>query len=334
MAYSRFTALALLCLLAVSCDSKNTGAGTPATTTAVEARQTQAVVPSVTTDYWSLVRENDVDYVADKQGNRVPAPGNGVAEYQRIIVISAGAVETFYLIGAEGAIAAVPESREGIWPEEQTALLPSIGNAARPDLEGIIALEPDLILGNAMNAALISDLATRGYQVLVHGADNMEDIFATTLLLGTLTGTRAAAEALVAEKKQLLAALAETLETEGAPLKGAFLYSVNPIMAFTEDSLPGEILTLLGVQNIAAGLPAEQPILSSEYILTENPDFLFGAMSITSADDITGADSVIRDTRAGMEGNISVVPSAMFLRPSPRLVDSLVALNEQLRHLR
>jgi iron complex transport system substrate-binding protein len=327
MAYSRFVALALLCLIAASCDSKNVGAGTPATT-AVETGPTQAVAP-VTTQYWSLVREDGADYVADKQGNRVPC-----VEYQRIVVISAGAVETFYLIGAEGAIAAIPESREGIWPEEQTALVPSIGNAARPDLERIITLEPDLILGNAMNGALISDLATRGYQVLIHGADNIEDIFATTLLIGTLTGTRAAAEALVAEKKQSLAALAESLGTKGVPLKGAFLYSVNPIMAFTEDSLPGEILTLLGAKNIAAELSAEQPILSSEYILAENPDFLFGAMSITSADDIIGADSVIRDTRAGMEGNISVIPSAMFLRPSPRLVDSLVALNEQLRHLR
>jgi iron complex transport system substrate-binding protein len=162
----------------------------------------------------------------------------------------------------------------------------------------------------------------------------MEDIFTTTLLIGTLTGTRAAAETLVAEKKQTLAALAEVLGTDGKQLKGAFLYSVSPIMAFTEDSLPGEILSLLGAKNIAAGLPAEQPILSAEYILTENPDFLFGAMSITSADDMTGADSVIRNTRAGMEGNISVIPSAMFLRPSPRLVDSLVTLNEQLRHLR
>jgi iron complex transport system substrate-binding protein len=279
--------------------------------------------------YWSLVAEDGVEYVADKQGNRVL-----VAEYRRIIVISPGAVETFYLLGAESAIAAIPESREGIWPQEKTGALKKIGNAARPDLEGVIALEPDLILGNAMNAAFISDLVSRGYHALIHGADSIDDIFTTTLLLGTLTGKRTEAEALVAEKEAILAALAESLGTEGTPLKGAFLYSVNPVMAFTEHSLPGEILTLLDTENIAAGLPTEQPILSSEYLLAENPDFLFGAMSITSADDILGADSVIRNTRAGMEGNISVIPSAMFLRPSLRLVDSLVALNEQLRHLR
>ncbi|MDR3303788.1 MAG: ABC transporter substrate-binding protein [Treponema sp.] len=327
MAYSRFVALSLLCLLAASCDSKNVGAGTPAPATAEAAPTRQAMAP-VTTPYWSLVREDGADYVADKQGNRVPC-----VEYQRIVVISPGAVETFYLIGAESAIAAIPQSGDGIWPVEQTALLPTIGNTARPDLERIIALEPDLVLGSAMNGALISDLAARGYQVLIHGADTMEDIFATTLLIGTLTGTRAAAEALVAEKKQSLAALAETLGTEGSPLKGAFLYSVNPIMAFTEDSLPGEILTLLGAKNIAAGLPSEQPILSPEYILAENPDFLFGAMSITKPEDILGADSVIQKTRAGQTGAISIVPSSLFLRPSPRLVDSLSALRETLRAL-
>ncbi|MDR3304321.1 MAG: ABC transporter substrate-binding protein [Treponema sp.] len=329
MAYSRFVALPLLCLLAAACDSKNVGAVTPASITASATAETKQTPAPVAAPYWSLVREAGVDYVADKQGNRVPS-----AEYRRIVVISPGAVETCYLIGAEGAIAAIPESREGIWPTEQTALLPTIGNAARPDLESIIALEPDLILGSAMNGALVSDLATRGYPVLIHGADTMEDIFATTLLIGTLTGTRAAAEALVAEKKQALVALAESLGTNAAPLKGAFLYSVNPIMAFTEDSLPGEILTLLGAHNIAAGLPVEQPILSSEYLLTENPDFLFGAMSITKPEDILGADSVIQKTRAGQTGAISIVPSSLFLRPSPRLVDSLRALQETLSALR
>ena len=114
-------------------------------------------------------------------------------------------------------------------------------------------------------------------------------------------------------------------------LKGAFLYSANPIMAFTEKSLAGEILSALGVDNIAAGLNAAQPILSPEYILARDPDFLFGSMMIAKPDDILAADSVIAKTRAGREHNLAVVPSALFLRTSPRIMESLLELHEIIR---
>jgi iron complex transport system substrate-binding protein len=267
--------------------------------------------------YWRCIEGN----VVDGAGNRIP-----LRNYRRIIVISPGAVEVLYMIGAESAIAGITSGRDPIWPEEKTALLPSIGNTARPSLEAIIALEPDLVIGNGMTAALMADLASRDYAVLVHNADSLADIFNSAVILGMLTGKEAEARALVAEKEALLDSLKAELKNKPLNLKGAFLYSANPVMAFTSGSLPGEILDILGVENIAAGLNAAQPILSSEYILAQNPDFLFGAMSISKPEDILTADSVIAKTRAGIEKNISIVPSSLFLRTSPRIVESLLEL--------
>jgi iron complex transport system substrate-binding protein len=268
--------------------------------------------------YWQTGREGGTEYLSDREGNSVP-----LREYRRIIIISPGAVETLYLIGGEGAIAAVSSGREPIWPEEQTRLLPTVGNVARPNLEAAVALEPDLIIGNAMSAAFMADLAGRGYSVLIHGADSIEDILNSTILLGRLTGREEAAQKLVAEKRGQLEQLRAELREQPLNLKGAFLYSTNPIMAFTEKSLAGEILTVLGVDNIAAGLNAAQPILSPEYLLSRNPDFLFGAMMIADPNDILTADSVIAQTRAGREKNLSVVPTSLFLRTSPRIMESL-----------
>jgi iron complex transport system substrate-binding protein len=248
-----------------------------------------------------------------------------------MVVISPGAVETLYLIGGEEAIAGIASGREALWPEEKTTLLPSVGNTARPNLESIIALEPDLVIGNAMTAALIQDLGSRGYRGIVHQADSIEDIFNGTLILGRLSGRAEAAEKLNAEKRARLGELQEELRARPLNLKGAFLYSAGPIMAFTEASLPGEILSALGVENIAAGLDAAQPILSPEYILAQDPDFLFGAMAITKPADILAADSRIAETRAGREMNISIVPSSLFLRPSPRILERIPELYGTLR---
>jgi iron complex transport system substrate-binding protein len=271
--------------------------------------------------YWKTAREGETEYLGDKEGNTIP-----LREYRRIIIISPGAVETLYLIGGEGAIAAVSSGREPIWPEEQTKLLPTIGSVARPNLEAAVALEPDLVIGNAMSAAFMADLSGRGYPVLIHGADSIEDILNSTILLGRLTGREEAAQKLVEEKRGQLEQLKAELRERPLNLKGAFLYSANPIMAFTEKSLAGEILAVLGVDNIAAGLNAAQPILSPEYILSQDPDFLFGSMMIAKPDDILAADSVIAQTRAGREKNLAVVPTSLFLRTSPRIVESLLEL--------
>jgi iron complex transport system substrate-binding protein len=298
----------------------------PAAVTPGRAEETPGSGAEAPALYWRLAEENGGAFVVDGAGNRAP-----LGSYRRLAVISPGAVEVLYMIGAESAIAGISSGREPVWPEEKTVLLPSIGNTARPNLEAIIALEPDMVIGSAMNAALMADLASRGYTVLIHNADSLADIFNCTLLLGKLTGKEAEAKALAAEKEAQLDALKAELKSKPLNLKGAFLYSANPIMAFTSGSLPGEIFAILGVENIAAGLNAAQPILSAEYILAQNPDFLFGAMAISKPEDILSADSVIAKTRAGIEKNISIVPSSLFLRTSPRIVESLLELYGEVR---
>jgi iron complex transport system substrate-binding protein len=271
---------------------------------------------------WNVSTQGGREFLSDREGNTVALD----RQYTRIIVISPGAVETLYLIGAEESIAAITSGRDPVWPEDKTASLPTIGNTARPNLEMAVSFEPDLIIGNSMTAGFIEDLARRGYTVIIHGAESLEDIFSSALLLGRLTGRDAEAASLVAEKRERLEGLKAGLRQNPLGLKGAFLYSASPIMAFTGDSLAGAVLTVLGVENIAAGLSAAQPILQPEYLLAQNPDFLFGAMAITRAEDILAADSVIAQTRAGREMNIRIVASSLFLRPSPRIVEGILEL--------
>ena len=280
---------------------------------------------------WSRTEEgrDEQAHIADRDGNRVV-----LREYRRVVVISPGAVETLYMIGGEDIIAAIPSGRDAIWPEEKTVLLPKVGNPARPDIERIIALQPDLIIGNGMTSAAIGELARRGYPAIMHGAESMEDMLRWTIALGIFSGKKAAAEALVTKTRERLDAARRSFANHPLGLKGAFLYSTHPVMAFTSKSLPGEIMALFGVENIAPESRAKQAILSPEYILAKTPDFLLCSIGIRKPEDLLGPDSVILKTRAGRENNILIVPSSMLLRPSPRIVDYLGALNERLASLR
>ncbi|MDC7222185.1 MAG: ABC transporter substrate-binding protein [Spirochaetales bacterium] len=254
-------------------------------------------------------------------------------EYNRIVVLSPGAVETLYLLGGESKIAAIATSRGGIWPEEKTALLPSVGGVAQPSLETIISYRPDLVILNGMNTQLGLSLEGYGIPVYLHDASSVEEILQAADDLGTFSGRAAEAKTLITEKRERMALLSEELGKNPLNLKGAFLYSYQPIMGFTADTLPGELLSLLGVENIAANLNMSQPILSPEFVVKENPDFLFCAMSISQTEDLTGNNPFLAATRAGRENNIAIIPSSMFLRPSPRIIDSLFELREILEEI-
>ncbi|MDR1909984.1 MAG: ABC transporter substrate-binding protein [Spirochaetaceae bacterium] len=282
---------------------------------------------SQTALYWNREERPGGAFLADGEGNEAP-----LKAYGRMVILSPGAVETLYLLGGEQAIAAIAASTlDPVWPPERTAALPSVGNPARPSLEAVIALEPDLVIGSVMNIALVKDLASRGIPAVVHSAESLEDIFHSTRILGILCGREGPAEALITEKREALARLTREIRNEPLGLKGAFLYSVSPVMAFTSQSLAGDILSALGVENIAANMPAAQPVLSPEYLLSQDPDFLLGAVFIPSAEDIIAANPVLLRTRAGREGNIGIIPSSLLLRPSPRIVDGLLELRAKLK---
>ncbi len=280
--------------------------------------------------YWSgsltegsiqVVHDGEIWNIADSLGNIVE-----LKPYQRLVVTSGGAIETLYLVEAEQAIVGVGTSSSGIWPEEKTSQLTSVGNLARPSFEKIVELEPDLVVLNGMNSALAEQLAGVGIQTFLHGSDSMQDIINSLLIFGLIGNTMDKAVELVVEKQKILATIRAELDQHPLHMKGAFLYSVGPIMAFQADTLPGEVLKTLGIDNIADRVVGSQPILSSEFLLTENPDVLFGAMSISSAEDILEADPVIARTSAGQQGNVAILPSSLILRPTPRLIDELWTL--------
>jgi iron complex transport system substrate-binding protein len=275
---------------------------------------------------WNIERRSDGEYLSDLEGNTVR-----LQRYNRMVLLSLGAVETLYIIGGEDAIAAIASSGDPVWPEEQTALLPVVGNVARPNLEEIIAVDPDIVIGNSMNSAFIKLLISRGKNAIIHSNDSLDDIFSSAIILGQLSGRRAEAEIMTAEHKERLLKLERDLQKNPLRLKGAIIYSVNPVMAFTKASLPGNILDLLGVENIAADTSSVQSVLSPEYILAQNPDILLGAITVTDVEDFLAADSVFLRTRAGKERNILIIPSVFFMRPSPRIIDRVMEFHEAIQ---
>ncbi|EFE86775.1 ABC transporter substrate-binding protein [Fusobacterium periodonticum] len=264
--------------------------------------------------------------IVDDYGNKIEAK-----EYKRIIVTDPGVIEILFKIGGEKSIVAIGKtSRSKIYPYDKVDKLVSIGNISNLNLEKVVEHKPDLIIVSSMMLRNVEALKKMGYNVIISNAHSLDGILDLISVTGLISGKKAEAEKL---RKECLVKL-EKIEKENSKktskLKGAILFSTSPMTAFSENSLPGDVLKYLGVTNIATNVPGERPILSPEYILKENPDFLAGAMSLDSPQQIIEASNVIPKTKAGKNSNIFILDSSVILRSSYRIFDEMEVLKKKL----
>ncbi len=267
--------------------------------------------------------------IIDDYGNKIEAK-----EYKKIIVTDPGVIEILFKIGGEKSIIAIAKtSRSKIYPSDKVDKLVSIGNISNLNLEKVVEYKPDLIVVSSMMLRNVEAIKKMGYKVIVSNASNLNGILDTISVAGIISGKKDEAEKL---RKECLVKL-EKIEKENnknsSKLKGAILFSTSPMTAFSEDSIPGDVLKHLGVINIAANVPGERPILSPEYILKENPDFLAGAMSLDNPQQIIEASNVIPKIKAGKNKNIFILDSSVILRSSYRIFDEMEVLKEKLNKI-
>lgn len=276
---------------------------------------------------YSIKIENNM--AVDSFGNSVP-----LKEYNKIITADPSAVEIFYLIGGEDKISAVAKTKiNKIYPEEKTELLESVGSITRPSIEKIISLNPDLVILNPMGAVKTAELLKK-YNIpyFIDRSVTFDEIFLKTKIYGIFTGQEKNAEKLIEDKKNKLLKIKNEIEDKN--LKGVILYSSSPLISFSKETIPSEIMEILKIKNIADSFPhGKKGIISPDVMLTENPDIIIGTMKIHSAEDIVKANEFLKYSKAYKNNNIYVFESEKILRATPRIADGIEEIYEVVKNV-
>lgn len=277
-----------------------------------------------TKEMLALKIENN--FIKDNYGNSIE-----IKEYNKLIVLDPAVVETIYLLNGEEKIVAIGKTAMSkIYPEEKTKDLESVGNISKPSLEKILSYTPDLVILNGMSTKTGETLKSLKIPYLINEAGNIQEILDNINAYGEILGKKEESKKLYEDSADKLDELKEKIKNKPLGLKGTVLYSVSPMMGFNSKTLPGEVLELLGVENITNSLTGERPIISQEFLLKENPDFLAGAMSIKSVDDIKNSNPAIKEIKAGQKNNIFIVDSNKILRGSPRIFELILEFYDEL----
>ncbi|MCD8213565.1 MAG: ABC transporter substrate-binding protein [Campylobacter sp.] len=236
---------------------------------------------------------------------------------KRLVILDPAVVEMMYMLGAEDQIAAISTlTMSKIWPEDKTVLLKDVGTYTKPNFEKIVELKPDLVVTSFHSAGVNEDLKKFNLPTLTLKADSVDMICSNIEQIGKITGKEQKA-------RELIESIKQKFKTYGdGALKGKkiiTMFSATPITAFSSKTLPGDIFARLGLINLADGLQGATPIVSPEFILSANPDFIVLVGGMGGSDNFLKENPALAKTNAAKNGKILTFPSSILLRGTPRI---------------
>lgn len=253
----RFGAVLLLPLLLVACSDSNDGSTSTSTTSTPQPTQTPAA--------------NAIDLSRDDLGRAVTVPENP----QRIVAMSPTIVELMYAVGATP----VGRPSSANFPE-QAAALPDFGTSYQPSAEAIVAMQPDLIIADALiQGPTIEDLARLGVPVFAIEVDSFEEVLHGLRVVGALTNRAEAAEQKVTELETKLDGIEAKIPAEKPKVLIVVGAGPTQVFAARSDSYAGSLVELLGAENVAASEPETFRLpgfgeYSLEKIVQADPDII------------------------------------------------------------
>lgn len=273
--------------------------------------------------FWLLVGAAllGCDAPATPGANQVDDTGRTVAlatPARRIVSLGPSTTELLFAIGAGDRV--VGRTDWDTYPPEAAAV-PSVGDAFPPNLEVILAREPDLVVfyASEANAQAIDRLEALGIATISLRMDRLESVPRAARWFGRLTGLESRADSLASRFESQLDSLGHLAWTDRP--RGVVLTWDNPPIVIGAGSFLSEMLELAGTRNAFADIPDASPTVSIETIVDRDPDFflLTGGPSRPE----WAARPEWRAVEAVREGRFVHVEGTEFSWPSLRAVSAV-----------
>ncbi|HEY9199629.1 MAG TPA: cobalamin-binding protein, partial [Gammaproteobacteria bacterium] len=241
------------------------------------------------------------------------------APARRIVSLSPHITELLFAAGAGGRIVAAVEYSD--YPPEAVRL-PRLGDAARIDLERLLALEPDLVIAWASGtpARELETLRRLGVPLYLSEPRRLETIGAQLRAFGELAGTTVQSEAAAQAYESQLAAL--RARYAGRP-RGTVFYqlALQPLLTVNGAHIINDVLDLCGAVNPFAALPALTPHVAVEAVLAARPAAVI--LALYPGEAVEDTERFWRHYRLPQTTRFIGVPGDYIHRATPRILEGV-----------
>jgi len=242
---------------------------------------------------------------------------------QRIISLAPNLTETLFALGAGNRVIAVSDFCK--YPGE-TARLEKIGGVFNPNLERMISLRPDLILGLPAHADLARTLSGYGLKTRLLKSDSVTEILAMIDSIGVITRQTTQSREMIRQIRFRLAGKPEPVRMNSALLLiGREPGTVRDLGVVGPGSFIDELWVMCGGRNSFSGIGSAYARISQEALLFGKPDII---IEFVGKDDPPGLQKIepggewqelIRLDR-NWRPVFYTIPVSYGLTPGPRLL--------------
>ncbi|MFC1824051.1 ABC transporter substrate-binding protein [Thermodesulfobacteriota bacterium] len=241
----------------------------------------------------------------------------------RIVSLAPSITEILFFLGLDRRIVGVTEF--SYYPPE-AASKPKVGSYINLNVEKIISLAPDLVIGTAdgNQPGVVDLLEQAGIEVFIVNPRNVNEVVATIATLGKVCGLAQKANALAGQLQARMKRVLANIRGRGRPL--VFLQiNVKPIMTVNKNTFHHDLIRLAGGRNMTADEPVTYPRISLEAVLLMKPEVI-----IISSMERGGRFERARvewlkwkGIPAVQEKRVYLIDSDLIDRPSPRIIQGL-----------
>jgi len=263
-----------------------------------------------------------------------PVFSQSLPDTSRIVTLGGSVTETVYALGAGPHVVGVDAS--SVYPESATEK-PSVGYFRRLPAEGVLSLDPSLILAleGTGPPTVLDQLRSAGVRVeLIQDESTVDGARKKIRRIAGLLGREARADSLIQEMEADLAA-ARALRKETTSDPGVlFIYARGAgTMSVAGTGTSAEaMIELAGAENAITGFEGFKP-MSAEAVVGAEPDVLLlltrGLESIGGVDGLLDQPG-IKLTPAGENRRIVAMDDLLMLGFGPRLGTAVKQLTHKL----
>ena len=274
--------------------------------------------------------------VTDSTGATVHIP----AEPKRIVFLNASNLEIFASLGCR----AVGKPTSNSYPEDIKASLkdiPEVGQIHAPNLEKIISLKPDLVVGTNVpfHVMLRKPLEMAGVPLYLNMINSYEDVLKSVDDFGRMAGKEKEAAAKRAQIEKDYAELTQDVQKGKGPKVLIIFGSPDSFNMSTKLSFSGDLVERLGGVNIANKAENVKDSsyipLSMEFVAKENPDVVLlitmgGSKEILEKLRSNMRDNAIwHDVNAVKNNRVYQLPPSLFtVNPGTHTIDAMKIMKE------
>lgn len=245
---------------------------------------------------------------------------------QRIVALAPSLTEIVFSLGLGDRLVGV--TKFSSYPPEAEQK-PKVGSYVNVNIEKIISLSPDLILGtvDGNQPEKVALLEQAGLPVFIVNPRTIREIIDTVATVGRLCGVSERATALADNLSSKVDEI--VTRTESLPRPLVFLQiNPKPIMSINRNTFLHDLIQLAGGRNMAADEPITYPRISIEEVIQRGPEVILVSSMERGGDFEAARQQWMRWPLipAVRNNRVHLIDSDLMDRPAPRVIQGLEIL--------